>query len=185
MEFATDPSSHILVFLVLGIEPGLKEVGITRGSAHILWRSGAFTGDAAGIFHTLLARNADQAKEVAPTVSEVILVEEGQRVLVAAMGKMKISHPHFGGLEGRVVGQTILIELRRAINQAADIELMQMTISPSERSLQHFVQLSEVEADRQLENTADLGFDVEDTNLGAHDEIVWIKKVQHTANHAA
>ncbi|BCH19557.1 hypothetical protein MesoLjLa_66150 (plasmid) [Mesorhizobium sp. L-2-11] len=47
------------------------------------------------------------------------------------------------------------------------------------------MELGKVECDWQFESAADLGLDVEDMNLGAHNEAVWIEGVKHAADHAA
>lgn len=179
MERAADPSPHVFVFLMLWIKPGFEEVGITRSTSNIFGRSGPFTGNAAGIFCAFLARDALHPQQMTPVIAEVVFVEDRQGILIAIVGEVKVEHSDLSGLEGLAVGQSVFIELRRAVDQAADIELMQMTVGPSEGCLQYFVKLSEVECDRQFENTADLGFDVEDMDLGADNKAIRVKRIKH------
>lgn len=98
---------------------------------------------------------------------------------------MKVDNPDLSRLEGAAVGQTVLIELRGSVDKAPNIELMQMAVGPAKGRLQHLVKLGKVESDWQFESAADLGFDAEDMNLGAHNEAVWIEGVKHAADHAA
>ena len=179
MELAADPSPHVFVFLMLWIEPGIKEVGIAGRSAHILWRSGAVAGNATGIFYTFFARKTLQTKQMTPTVPEVVFVKDSEGVLFAAVWEVKVDHPDLGSFEDLTVEQPVFIKLRCAVDQPTDIELVQMAVGPAEGSLQNFMELSEVECDRQFENTADLGFNVEDMDLGADDKAIRVKRIKH------
>jgi hypothetical protein len=98
---------------------------------------------------------------------------------------VKVDHPDLGRLKDSAVGQTVLIELWGSVDEAADIELMQMAVGPPKGSLENLVELGKVESDWQFESAADLGLNIEDMNLGEHNEAVWIEGVKHAADHAA
>lgn len=58
-----------------------------------------------------------------------------------------------GAVQDAIGGEAVVVELRRAIDDAADVELVQMTIDPK-GGLEHLMELGKVECHRQLEGAA-------------------------------
>jgi hypothetical protein len=71
---------------------------------------------------------------MAPVISEIVLVQDAER-WVFVIGKCEILQTNFGCFEGAVVGQAVLVKLRRADGKSANVELMQVAVGPTESGL--------------------------------------------------
>ena len=150
VEFSPGPTAHGLVLLVLGIAPRFQEVGVSACPANVLGRARSFAGDASRIFDAAFRRCASQH----------YWWRNGRRsrkcrgfevaFLVVIIREHEVAQPDLGGFEGLMPGIAVLVEFRRADDQAADIEFVEVAVRPAKGRLKHFVELREVERDRQL-----------------------------------
>lgn len=85
-------------------------------------------------------------------------------------------------LEDTIGGEAVVVEFRRAIDDAADVELVQMAIGPTKGGLEHLVELGTVERHRQLEGAANPRFNSDNVGLPAHDVAVGSERVEHVAS---
>ena len=96
-----------------------------------------------------------------PAVAKIIFVKDRQAGTFV-IRKNEVLQPDLGGLECPMIGEAVLVEFRRSDDQAADVELVEVAVRPAERRLKHFMELGEIQFDRELKGAADLGLDVED-----------------------
>ena len=87
-----------------------------------------------------------------PAVSIVVFIEEDDRVVPA---EREVDQLDVAGFEDLVVENAAFVELGGAVDQAADIEMVEVATGPSEACLQDFVELGEVERDTSQPKTAD------------------------------
>src|ERR1039457_2872264 len=93
-----------------------------------------------------------------PAVAEVIGIEQA--------GSLPREGP--GQLDGAVLGdlsRQIVISVRHSIALAADVELMQMVVLPSQRGLENLVQLGKRSFTRQLDAPPDWRGDIEQEDI--------------------
>jgi len=140
IELPSDPSAHRFVLLKFWVSPGLEEAGISRATSDIFRRCRSATGHASRVIDANLARYAPQNEEMAPAISEIVLVQNAER-RIFVIGKCEILQTNFGSFEDLVVRQAILVELRGADGQSADVELVKMAVGPTESGLQDFMEL--------------------------------------------
>ena len=115
---------------------------------------------------------------MAPIVAEIVFVND-RKAFVLAIRENEILQPDLGGLESLMVEEAVFVEFRRADDQAADIELVEVAVGPAEGRLKRLVELGEIEGDRQLKRAADLWLDVDDMHVGQYDECVGIEGAGH------
>lgn len=79
-----------------------------------------------------------------------------------------------GGLEGpRIVfGGGLVRQFRRAVDEPADDEFVEMLVAPAEGGLQHVVQFRQVQRRRQQQASPDRRLDVLQRDLGLDDRLV-------------
>jgi hypothetical protein len=169
IELSSDPSAVLFVLIMFWVSPGFEETGVSRATSHIFGRSRAATGDTARIIYPNLTGYAPQNEEMAPIITEIVLVPDAER-WVFVKGKCKILQTNFGCFEDAVVRQAILVELRRADGQSPNVKLMKVAVGPTESGLQDLMELGEVEFHRQFQSAADPGFDVDDVDLCRYHE---------------
>ena len=93
-------------------------------------------------------------------------IRRNREIIVLVIRKNKVSQPDLGSFESLMIGQAVLVEFWRTDDQAADIELVEVAVRPGKRRLKHFVELGEVQCNRQLKGAAHLWLDVEDVGIG-------------------
>ena len=155
------------MLLIRRIMPSLKEVGVTGGAANVLWRPGTGAGNTAWVSDAILLRAHGHLEDVDPTVPEIVIVKDCKRT---SMRDHEIGQMDIACLEDPLFAQAIFVEFWGAVDQTTDIELMKMTVCPTERCLKHFVQLSQVEVHRQLESSRNRRLDVLDVDVNPDDE---------------
>lgn len=119
-----------------------------------------------------------QNDKVTPAIAEIILIDDAERRL-RFVGERQILEADLGCLEGTRSIQFIVIELRGANCESSDVELVKVAIGPAKGGLQHFMQLREVELDRQFKGAADPRLDADDVDIGGDDKGVGIEGVKH------
>jgi len=117
---------------MVAVSPGFEEASISRATSHIFGRSRAATGDTARIIDSNLTGYAPQNEEMAPIISEIVLVKDAE-LWIFVIGKCEILQTNFACFEGAVVGQAILVELRRADGKSANVKLMKVAVGPTEK----------------------------------------------------
>ena len=158
----------MVVVFVVGIAPGFEELGITGYTAEIFGRTGSGTIDAGRIFAGWIGRDASfELDPMPPVVAEVAQIEEPDGLGVRPL---EVAQPDQGGFEHLgVVFEILLEELRRAIAEPADDELVKVAIEPTERRLNDVMQLGQVQRRRQEQLAPDRGRDVLEGDLGLND----------------
>ena len=153
---------------MVGIAPGFEELGITGYTADIFGRTGSGTIDAGRIFAGWIGRDASfELDPMPPVVAEVVQIEEPDGLGVRPL---EVAQPDQGGFEHLgVVFEILLEELRCAIAEPADDELVKVAIEPTERRLNDVMQLGQVERGRQEQLAPDRGRDVLEGDLGLND----------------
>jgi hypothetical protein len=109
------------VLFVERIAPSVQEVGVAGCAAHVFGRSGARACDAARVFDASFARCGGHFDDVSPAVAEVVFVADDERCVI---GNGEVGEAYVACLESLAVGPAVLVELRRAAGQAADVELL-------------------------------------------------------------
>jgi hypothetical protein len=123
---------------------------------YVFWRSGARAGDVACVFDAGFAGCGGHFDDVSPAVAEVVFVDDAERRVI---GNGEVGEAHAACLEGLAVGPTVLVEIGRAVGQAADVELVRVAIGPAERRLQHLMMLGEIEVDGKFERAGNRRLD--------------------------
>ena len=112
---------------------------------------------------------AGQFEDMLPAVAEVIEIEDKNGRVVRVV---EIDEADVTGLEDLLVHESVFVELGSAIAQSADIELVEVTVGPTNAGLEDLVELGEVEIHWQLEGSPDSGVDPDDVDLGADEELM-------------
>ncbi len=129
----------------------------------------AFTGDAEGIFDSLVLRDeAFDFDEMDPIIAEIIVVDEGG---ITEIVEVKIPQMNFRGLECPALAVMVRAEFRRPIDQSADDELMEMRVGPGEGGLDDCVKLGQIEVKREQDTSPDRRLDILEGNLDLHDQL--------------
>jgi hypothetical protein len=90
-----------------------------------------------------------------------------------------------GCLKGTDVKQRIFVKFLRADGETADYEAVEVTVSPAEGCLQHFVQLGKIEPNRQFKAMGDPELYASGVGIQADNESIGIKGIGHGTEHAA
>ena len=149
---------------MVGIAPRFEELGITGYTADIFRRTCSGTIDAGRIFEGWIRRDASfELDQMPPVVAEVVQIEEPDGL---GLRPLEVAQPDQRGFEHpEVVFEILLEELRRAIAEAANDELVKITIEPTERRLNDVMQLGQVQRRRQEQLAPDRGRDVLEVTL--------------------
>ena len=177
VELFPGPLAIVSVIIMLGVEPRLKEVCIPRMAAYILRWACPGTSDAARIFDAILDFCAAEHQTVLPVVAEIVLVGHGER-RIGLVRECQVLEPDLGRLENAGAIDLILDGFGRTDGQTADVELVQMAVSPSESCLQNLVELRKVEVAEQFQrpsnrrmNADNLSFEPDYKGVG----IIWLE----------
>lgn len=118
-----------------------------------------------------------------PIIAKIILVENAERrIFLPREGE--ILEADFRRFKRPHVKQPVLIEFGRTDGKASGYEVVEMAVSPTERGLQHLVQLGKIEPNWKFEAPGYAGLDANNVCIQANDESVGIKRIKHAAKHA-
>jgi len=129
-----------------------RKLAYPKRAADVFGRPGSTAGDAAWVIDAVLPGFSSQFDDMDPAVSIVVFIEEDDRVVPA---EREVDQLDVAGFEDLVVENAAFVELGGAVDQAADIEMVEVATGPSEACLQDFVELGEVERDTSQPKTAD------------------------------
>ena len=160
------------------ITPGLQELFIAVASANVFWGAGTGASDAARVRDAVFSRHALQNEAMAPVITEVVLVDDAEGVIVFVW-KGEVLESHVSRLEDALIGHAVVVELWRSNREPADEELVEMAIGPPKGRLQHFMELSEVELHWQFQAAADSRLDTDDMDIGADGVEIGVEGAEH------
>ena len=172
MEGASGPLAHGFVLFVSGVAPGFEEPDVAGRSADVLGRAMAGAVDAGRVFEaSVFGDPLFEGDEVQPAVAEVVVVEQ---LRLRHVVEVEVTEMDVGGLEGpRIVfGGGLVRQFRRAVDEPADDEFVEMLVAPAEGGLQHVVQFRQVQRRRQQQASPDRRLDVLQRDLGLDDRLV-------------